>query len=328
MSERVATAVDVVADGGGSATRAGVVAGGRLALRRDGPSCNARSAGDGAVDNLVELLARVWDERPGADDVPRVTCLAVSSASTPAALRAFASALSARAPSCPPLRAPLCWVVNDIVPLVTGTGARVAIVCGTGTGFAALSERGEWARASGLEYVVSDEGGGFDLGMRGLRAVVRASDGRGPATELAARARAWCGGGLDELYERVYERGPVKASVAEFAPEVLDAAGRGDPVAAGLVDDAAGELVAGMTAVAARAGIAPPVDAGYAGSLLLGRHRALEDALRTRVARLGGAYRAAPFPPEPLAAVAGLARRLADDPGVVARVPLAIPLRA
>jgi N-acetylglucosamine kinase-like BadF-type ATPase len=162
------------------------------------------------------------------------------------------------------------------------------VVAGTGTGFGARSASGDWARASGCEYLLSDEGGGFALGLSGLRAAVRALDGRGPGTVLLPLAMDWCRAGeedpLDDLCRKVYVPS-FKPVVAGFAEQVLRAA-PDDGVASGIVAAAADELAEGACAAARSAGC---LDSGarvrLSGSLLTGNTlltRELERALRER----------------------------------------------
>ena len=94
----------------------------------------------------------------------------------------------------------------------------------------------------GHGFLLGDEGGAFWIGREGLRAALRAHDGRGPATALSdAAARRF--DGLDDLGARLHaiER-PVDA-IARFAPDVLAAAEAGDAVASAIADDAVDELV-------------------------------------------------------------------------------------
>jgi N-acetylglucosamine kinase-like BadF-type ATPase len=153
-------------------------------------------------------------------------------------------------------------VTSDMVPVITsGEGeAVVAGIAGTGTVFVAHREFKHWARSSGSDYVLSDQGGGFDLAMQGLRAAVRASDGRGPATSLVALAREWAGApdGLrlsDALYNHVYVP-QMRSLVAGFTPLVARAAGDGDAVAVQLVEYAADEFSSGVRSVAQQVSIA------------------------------------------------------------------------
>jgi N-acetylglucosamine kinase-like BadF-type ATPase len=152
-------------------------------------------------------------------------------------------------------------VTSDMVPVITSEegDAVIAAIAGTGTVYAAHRELTYWARASGADYLLSDEGGGFDLAMNALRAAVRASDGRGQATELVARARQWAGAPSqirlsDALYNHVYVARP-RYVVAGFAPEVLDAAREGDELAVQLIESAADQILAGVCTVARRVNI-------------------------------------------------------------------------
>jgi N-acetylglucosamine kinase-like BadF-type ATPase len=132
----------------------------------------------------------------------------------------------------------------------------VAVVCGTGTGFAARHPKGECARASGLEYLLADEGGGFDIGLQGLRAATRANDGRGAGTELVQAAAEWALElGCATVFETVYETPHPKGRVATFAPKVLETADRGDAVALDIVRGAVDELMLGIEAVTRAVGV-------------------------------------------------------------------------
>lgn len=170
-------------------------------------------------------------------------------------------------------------VTNDVAPLLLDrAGELVVVVCGTGTSFVARGPGGAMARASGREYLLSDEGGGFDIGLRGLRAVVRAADGRGPATSLTAAATKWAGS-VDALAAALNGREDVKTFVASFAVKVLETAATGDGVACSIVRDAAAELAVGITAVAERAHLSRPLRVRTSGSLLVGEHEILRTTL-------------------------------------------------
>jgi N-acetylglucosamine kinase-like BadF-type ATPase len=190
----------------------------------------------------------------------------------------------------------------------------VAAVCGTGTGFCAVNPaQGLSARASGQEYLLSDEGGGFDIGLRGLRAVVRAADGRGPATALSAALAAWRDVTPATLRGLIHGSEEPKVLVASFATSVLLAADQGDPAARAIVAQAVDELLAGVQAVARRAQLSDAFEIVLSGSnltaapaLQAGLRRALDEVLpRTRVLAIGGS---------PLDAVARMAAILPGEP--------------
>jgi N-acetylglucosamine kinase-like BadF-type ATPase len=282
--------VDLVVDAGGSGTRAALSRSGKILTRAEGPSCNPATVGTRrALDNLGELLAQLWSRRPATPREIRMAWLALAAGSTPRALARFAASLMSHPTARAILaRADCCWLTNDIVPLIVNGEARrprIAVVCGTGTGFAARGSAHRYARASGREYLLSDEGGGFDIGLRGLRAVVKASDGRGEPTILQRLLPAWGCASPDELDERVYETTEPKRVVASFAPLVLQAAAQGDPASQAIVTGAADELLCGITAVCAATAI--PTDTHgelvLAGSLLAAANSALRAAVAGRV---------------------------------------------
>lgn len=328
---------DLVVDGGGSTTRVGLATEGRLLTRLEGPSCNVQSTGGRGLDVLASLLERLWRQRPSEVQRVGTACLALSNASTRQALQETGAALRALAErGLAPLRAERLWLMNDIVPPVAAGACDIVAICGTGTGYAAMTPEGQWARASGMEYLLSDEGGGFDLGRRGLAAVVRMQDGRGPVTRLAEAAEAWVGEEADApeasgkatraeaLCARMHGEGSPKLTAASFAPAVLAAAAQGDTVARTLVAEAARELAAGITAVASRCHLTGPVRVGLGGSLLLAREGLLRRELTSQLSLLGWQW--LELPVDPLEGVARLAHRLTREPGRLAKVPLALEL--
>jgi N-acetylglucosamine kinase-like BadF-type ATPase len=206
----------------------------------------------------------------------------------------------------------------------------VAAIVGTGTGYAARTGLDRWARVGGADYLLSDEGGGFDLGVQGLRAAVRAVDGRGPATELVGRARSWADvqgreGLLDALFERVYVAYP-RVGVASFARVVIEAAAAGDAVALRLVDEAAGEVQLGICTAATRTGIADHAPTVVLSGSLVAARSPLRDRLTARLdaALAPAAY--VDYAPEGLADHAGHIAALLGREEVVAALRQAFPL--
>jgi N-acetylglucosamine kinase-like BadF-type ATPase len=322
--------VTLLLEGGGTRTWVAAVRAGCLG-EAHGPSTHPVTIGPEVVrDRLVTLFLGVLDAAGvGVGDVSAVMA-AHGAAATQRRSDWFAGLLSGILDE-HGIRAPLL-VTNDMVPVMLSSPARdvVAAIVGTGTGYAARMALSRWARVGGADYLLSDEGGGFDLGVQGLRAVVRAVDGRGPGTVLVERAQAWAGsqvrGGLvDALFERVYVAYP-RVGVATFAQVVVEAASAGDEVALGLVDEAAGEILLGVRTAAARVGIAdntPTV--GLSGSLVAAR-----SPLRDRVvARIDAALAPAAYfdyAPEGLADRADHVAALLGRPEVVAALRTAFPL--
>lgn len=142
-------------------------------------------------------------------------------------------------------------ISNDITPLVLDAPAgqgHVVAVCGTGSGFAATDGRSPVCHVGGCEYLASDEGSAFDLGMRGLRAAVRALDGRAAATTLTALLVKEASVDVPALARALAQTPFPKPAVAALAPVVVRAWLEADRVAAGVVAEAIDELILGVRA--------------------------------------------------------------------------------
>lgn len=111
--------------------------------------------------------------------------------------------------------------------LIAGTGAACIAVDATGA-----------RRADGWGPLLGDEGSGGRIGREGLRAVVRAHDGRGPRTALLELAVEVYAVEIDELPATVTEA----RGCGRFAPSVARAAADGDEVAADTVGRAGAAL--------------------------------------------------------------------------------------
>lgn len=276
----------IAVEGGGSHTWLACMTGSEVHAVQGRPTGTRSDTEDQSPGTLTTLAADAC-QAAGADPGRcRAVVAAHGAASTRATCAAFhlllKEALSRAGVRCPVL------VTNDLVPLLLGGDAPpplVVIAAGTGTGFGARSAAGAWARASGCEYLLSDEGGGFDIGLAGLRAAIRAADGRGPATALRQAAVQWCGGPpaalAEDLSAKVYVPGH-KPLIASFARHVLDSAAH-DQAAASIVARAARELAAGATAVARAAGCPPGSTRILLAGSLLTRHDALAGALRAEL---------------------------------------------
>jgi N-acetylglucosamine kinase-like BadF-type ATPase len=326
------TGARLLVDGGGTTTRVALAcAGGEPRwVEREGRSCNPRSVGRArALENLNDLVRLVWQHRPAGVGSLESAWLCLSTVSSRGATESFAADLLELAP--PPLReVGALWLTNDVAPLLVHDGRvtdRVVVICGTGTGFCGLNvAEGRIARASGREYLLADEGGGFDLGLQGLRAVVRADDGRGPRTRLTELLAAWRGVQVSGLFDLVYASPEPKVLIGSFAPFVLAAAEEGDECARAITAGAAAELVTGIRAVVARTGLPDAFEVVLVGSTLVGRHAVVREQL---VRSLGGVLpRVAvhPLAGSTLAPVAHLAALLPGDPRLAALLASCMPV--
>jgi N-acetylglucosamine kinase-like BadF-type ATPase len=164
-------------------------------------------------------------------------------------------------------------VTNDAaILLAAGTpqGWGLALIAGTGSIAFGQSADGRRARAGGWGYLLGDEGSAYALVIAGLQAVVRAADGRGPATRLMERFLKQLGlNQPQELIAAVYRSGRDRAALAALAPLVLEEAEK-DEVASAIVEQEARELARAGQAVLHQLRWQGPVPLALAGGLLLG----------------------------------------------------------
>ena len=98
----------------------------------------------------------------------------------------------------------------------------------------AVGPRGEVVQVGGWGQLLGDEGSGYRIGLDGLRAVMRASDGREPRTSLSAAVLD--AAGAAEPRDLVgWAARATKGEVAALSVLVAREARNGDPVAARIV---------------------------------------------------------------------------------------------
>ncbi len=166
--------------------------------------------------------------------VDEVIVGAAGAFAAPDAARALGHALLASLP------AERVAVTSDAVTAHAGAlngQPGVVLIVGTGVVALAIDADGALRTVDGWGPWLGDEGGGAWIGAAGLRAALRAHDGRGPSTALldAARARF----GAPETWPAQLTSA---ATLASFAPDVLDATD--DAAALAIVDAAADALAA------------------------------------------------------------------------------------
>lgn len=240
------------------------------------PSVNPNSVGQDASDRcLASLFTRIREhagQGSGRGPASVRPAIWLASASVDPAKAADETRRCAKAARAGGLRAELV-ISNDVTPLVLdaapGTG-HVVVVCGTGSAFLATDGRSAPVRVGGCEYLGSDEGSAFDLGLFGLRAAVRGLDGRGPRTALSDRLAVQAGVPVPELARRLARAPFPKSAVAALAPAVLQAWLDADTVAGELVDAAIGELAAGARAARDAATVGPGWRLSAAGGIVTG----------------------------------------------------------
>lgn len=142
-------------------------------------------------------------------------------------------------------------LTNDAELALTGLDGAVgvAVIAGTGSIAVGRDATGRMARSGGWGHIIGDEGSGYELGRRALKAAARASDGRGPQTALLPAIMAeWQLTRPDAMIDRVYPEGD-KGEIARLSALVFTAARDGDAMARRIVREAAAELALAALAV-------------------------------------------------------------------------------
>ena len=119
----------------------------------------------------------------------------------------------------------------------------VVVIAGTGSIAIGLNEAGEQARAGGFGPTLSDEGSGYYIAQRALKAVVSSFDGRSPKTRLAESICNRLGvASPSDLPGVIYNSDSEPVEIAPLADLVDEAAREGDEVARQILTAAGSEL--------------------------------------------------------------------------------------
>ncbi|MEV6110385.1 BadF/BadG/BcrA/BcrD ATPase family protein [Streptomyces sp. NPDC051940] len=288
----------------------------RNANRTDAPTATAAVAtpalvGPRGIDaaSLLDLVlpaaGKLLSEH-GVDTVHAICVGAAGMATLGGDLRdrlpqAFADAYGARTR--------LALAADGVTAYVGALGQRRGAVVAAGTGMIALGtglDAHGWRRADGWGHLLGDCGGGAWIGRAGLEAAMRAHDGRdGGSPALLARLEAVFGPAGD-MPGKLYPRPDRPAVLASFAPEVAACAPH-DPVARGILEQAARDIVAAAAAVCPEGGTV-----SFTGGLLKMGAPLTDPLQRALRERLPGVAQH-PAEGDPLLGAVRIARALAAD---------------
>jgi N-acetylglucosamine kinase-like BadF-type ATPase len=220
---------------------------GRILGEARGPGANLQAAGELEVE---KVLHEVITAALGAHAGPAAICLGMAGVDRPRDADIMQGVLSRIGQ-----RAGILVVNDALIALEAGVpdAAGVVLIAGTGSIAYGRDARNRAARAGGWGYVLGDEGSGYWLGRQALRAVVRASDGRGPATALTPRVLAHFHVEQPQhLVREIYQGGLRPGAIAALARAVQAAADERDPLAMHIIDAGAAELAGAVLSVTAR----------------------------------------------------------------------------
>ena len=187
--------------------------------------------------------------------------------------------------------APLVFESDLLATYFSGTHRPdgYAVIAGTGAGAIRVEDGRQVAVADALGWLLGDEGSGFWIGQRVVRAALADLDGRGPSTALTPLMLARLGvpapadaadrEPIMAVVRALYAGPPVR--LADFAGLVFEAGG--DGTAGRILDDAAAALARTLGAVSSPAVRGPVVLGGG----ILGRGPEVAGRLAARLSARG-----------------------------------------
>jgi N-acetylglucosamine kinase-like BadF-type ATPase len=273
-------------DGGGTKTAALVAtAAGDVLGAGYGASSNHQKVGfAAAAQALVEAEAAAWQAAGLPPQAPAAICLGLSGVDRDEDQQMWLRWLAETHPQSSHT------VINDAeLALAAGTdeGWGVGVVCGTGSICVGRNRAGRTARADGWGFILGDEGSGYALGRAAMRAVMRAYDGRGPATLLTEGVLAhWSLPNPEALITVVYIEDASPARIASLASVVNQAADAGDGVALEILRVGGNGLACTIGAVVRNLEMEGPVPCALAGGVITGS-RMMAAFLRESAQRAG-----------------------------------------
>lgn len=116
----------------------------------------------------------------------------------------------------------------------------VMLIAGTGSMACGIDADGVWHTVGGWGQVLGDEGSGYHIAMKGIKAALRAYDGIREPTQLTGKVmRFFDLKMMPELIDKIYNPPVEKSVIAAFAQEVENTAAEGDKTAMEILEDEA-----------------------------------------------------------------------------------------
>lgn len=297
-------------DGGGTKTLAAAEdLAGRELFRLEGGALNPNGEAPAAVKATLAALLSEAARKAGPGSRLAAVCVGAAGVSNPAARALLEQSMAETG------FAGAALITGDHAAALAGALGRpegMILISGTGSVCFGCAPGGREARAGGRGHLIDDEGSGYAMGRDVLRAVVRAEDGRCPATCLAGAVSKALGiGSMDELIRFVYAPGRPKRELAALARLLPAAAEQGDAAALKIYERAGRELALLADTVARRLGLGAG-ELALAGGVL--RHDGrLRETLIKRLALLQPGLHILPPQKDAASGAALLARRLLKD---------------
>ena len=239
---REAMSVVLGIDGGGTRTRASIIDGDRvLAFAESGSIKRLRVGAQAAEENLRAVLRDIYGQA-GISSVRAASC-GVASATMPGITEWITAVFD-----------DFCVgrseVVGDHIIALDAAfrgGPGILQIAGTGTNTIGRAPDGAFETAGGWSSRLGDEGSGYWIGLHAIRRALNAYDREEPTQILKRVGEIWGTPTLDELIN--VGDGTPAPDFAALAPAIGELAESGDPVAVGVLRQAAADLVANVLLV-------------------------------------------------------------------------------
>ncbi|MDR0535029.1 MAG: hypothetical protein LBG65_01510 [Puniceicoccales bacterium] len=325
-------------DGGGTNTRVLLVApdGGCLALANGGAS-NINTAGPEAAATNIEATLASAAGSLGAKPDYAAAFFAMAGVNDTTARDVVTTLVN----DFQRVRISGFEVANDTRALhaaTFGVGSGIVLIVGTGSKcYGRAGDGREW-EAGGVDCLVSDEGSAHDIAVRGIKAALRAMDGRGPATSLQKRLfDALQLSEYGQISQRLHQdslENPghpmTKAEIAALARHVTQSCQEGDAVARQVVVEALDAAIETVVAVAKKLEFASQgLQVGITGGVILNEPGASIFRERLEKALPGARILIPQIPPVAGAALRALALGGVNvTPDIIANLKKTLPVGA
>ena len=200
--------------------------------RLNGPGTNLQRDGIQVTSGILSNLLLQTGISLDPED-PLHLCLGISGAGRPAEQSTLKQKLSSLL-DIPPNQVLVLSDAEIAFYAAHQNNSGILMIVGTGSIIWAKTLEGDLVRAGGWGFLLNDEGGGFQLGLAGLKAVVNMIDG-GPATLLKEKFCSLfnlCTG--PDFLEYAYGS---REHIQKLAPHVLEVASAHDGIALQIVDE-------------------------------------------------------------------------------------------
>jgi N-acetylglucosamine kinase-like BadF-type ATPase len=149
-------------------------------------------------------------------------------------------------------------ICNDtIIGLEAGSNKKnkIIIIAGSGSNCYGVNEDGKKVQATGWDYILADEGSGYQTALKALKAVMKAYDGRGEKTLLSSTILKDLNlKSIVDLNDWVYNKPFSKGRISALSKTVCRTAQMGDKISINILTEEAEEAVISVTTVANKLG--------------------------------------------------------------------------